>query len=99
MRFSLKRLESESFILADYQRKVFPTMALAKFLLTISGAYWRTVQEIHLLHEKGYNFMSVLLASSFVTSLYDLLLKILGSELFRVTLSFLIRQALLRIGL
>jgi hypothetical protein len=33
------------------------------------------------------------------TNLYDLLMKILGSELMRTVFSYLIRQALTRVGL
>jgi len=38
-------------------------------------------------------------ASAIFGSLHDYLLRILGSELFRITFSFLIRQALNRVGL
>jgi hypothetical protein len=49
--------------------------------------------------KKGESFMLIATATVVGTNLYDFLIKILGSEVMRTLFSYLIRQALIRIGL
>ena len=80
----------------DYQRELFPTMASATFFHTFATPLFadsnRPVTE-------RYFSMFIAAASVIGTNLYDFLMRILGSEVMRTFFSFLIRQALIRVGL
>jgi len=56
------------------------------------------IEEIDQLNERQ-SLMLIATATVVGTNLYDLLMKILGSEVMRTVFSYLIRQALTRIGL
>jgi hypothetical protein len=56
------------------------------------------IEEIDQLNERQ-SLMLIATATVVGTNLYDLLMKILGSEVMRTVFSYLIRQALTRVGL
>jgi hypothetical protein len=56
------------------------------------------IEEIDQLNERQ-SLMLIATATVVGTNLYELLMKILGSEVMRTVFSYLIRQALTRIGL
>jgi hypothetical protein len=62
------------------------------------SSHLRLFEEIDQLIERQ-TVMLIATATVVGTNLYDLLMKILGSELMRTVFSYLIRQALTRVGL
>jgi len=62
------------------------------------SSHLRLFEEIDQLNERQ-SLMLIATATVVGTNLYDLLMKILGSEVMRTVFSYLIRQALTRVGL
>jgi hypothetical protein len=62
------------------------------------SSHLRLFEEIDQLIERQ-TVMLIATATVVGTNLYDLLMKILGSEVMRTVFSYLIRQALTRVGL
>jgi len=86
-------------ILADYQRFVFPTMGCANFFHTFDEAdYAPSCSQLK--RRKGRQTPMLIAAATVIgTNLYDILMRVLGSEVMRAVFSYLIRQALTRVGL